>query len=165
MFKSGVEEHTCCHYISQKLSVIWTKNSFHVTVLYKTNSAASHLFVCNLQITSSCIQCEASASFRKPACTIRVDILSGWPVNAYIPQVNLQVCCFLPARNLKQKTAVAGRRKETQGTKQTTRKKLVFVTQAASRKPVQLLHCGLYLIKSHQIRDEMLLRLTCHTEV
>lgn len=87
MFKSGVEEHTCCHYISQKLSVIWIKNSFHVTVLYKTNSAASHLFVCN---EAPVVACNvklllASGSLLGSACTMRVDIFSGWPVNACIP--------------------------------------------------------------------------------
>lgn len=49
--KSGVEENMCWHYyVSGKLllSVIWIKIFFHTHLLYKTNSAVSHLSCCNL---------------------------------------------------------------------------------------------------------------------
>lgn len=41
------------------------------------------------------------------------------------------MCCFLPARNLKENTGVAWRREGTQVIKKTSHKKLGFVSEVA----------------------------------
>lgn len=132
MCESRVGEHICWHCLSGKLllAVIWIQIFLHTQLLYKgdgavsllsalqTDSAVIHLSLCNLHITGSHKKCEVSTRFRESpywgetescpcqgsGCTIRADILSGWLY------MNLQVCCFLPARNLKESTGYSWKR-------------------------------------------------------
>lgn len=123
------------------LAVICIQIILHTQLLYKadsavsllsaqqTDSAVSHLSLCNLHIAGSYKKCEVSTSFRESpywgeaescpcqgsGCTIRADTLSGWLY------MGLQVPGFLPVRNLKENTGFAWRREE-------TRKKTIHIS-------------------------------------